>query len=91
MPAGSLFSSRNMWIFWVYQLIKSLKKNKSAGLFAILQEGMAELLSCDNVMPSFSNSEKQSMSLASDLVSFGSKISRQGSALFCSKIRSYCN
>lgn len=44
MPVGCLFSSNNIWMFWFYQLIKSLKKNKSAVLFAILQEEMAELL-----------------------------------------------
>lgn len=58
MPAGSLFSSEKVRILQFYQLIRSLKNDKSAVYFAILQEGMTEFLSCDNPMPSLSFTSK---------------------------------
>lgn len=40
MPVSSLFSSEKLRILQFYHLIKSLKNNKSAVYFAILQEEM---------------------------------------------------
>lgn len=66
----------------------------SVGLFAVLQEGKFEFLSCDSVEPSLSPIRKTRKSLVRVLpilVSFRSEASRQGPALLCSKIRNYCN